>query len=234
MILAIDTSTALTSVSITEASRVVIELEHLDARKHAEILAPMLSEALAHVERSAIDAIAVGVGPGPYTGLRVGIATATAVGAAWGLHVYGLCSLDAIAEARCASSAAGEFGVASDARRKEIYWAWYDESGSRRDGPRVGPRESIDPDLLSGSWVGDIGTTQPSEDPLVRPHASWVGRRVDRLLRAGAQVAATAEAALSAHGDDGGATSDALHGIDLLPARPLYIRRPDAAPAKTP
>ena len=232
MILAIDTSTALTSVSITDASRVVIELEHLDARKHAEILAPMLSEALTHVERSSIDAIAVGVGPGPYTGLRVGIATATAVGAAWGLHVYGLCSLDAIAEARSATNAAGEFGVASDARRKEIYWAWYDASGSRRDGPRVGPRDSIDPDLLSGPWVGDVGTTQPSEDALFRPHASWVGRRVDRLLRRGAQVA-TAEVALSAHGDDGGATSDALHGIDLLPARPLYIRRPDAAPASS-
>lgn len=233
MILAIDTSTALTSVSVTDADRVVIELEHLDARKHAEVLAPMLSEALARVERSSIDAIAVGVGPGPYTGLRVGIATATAVGAAWGLHVYGLCSLDAIAEARRASNATGEFGVASDARRKEIYWAWYDESGSRRDGPRVGPREGIDHVLLSGAWIGDIGTTPPTGELLARPHASWVGRRVDRLLRAGARVAPT-EAALSAHGDDGGATSDALHGIDLLPARPLYIRRPDAAPARTP
>ena len=233
MILAIDTSTALTSVSATHADDVIIELSHLDARKHAEVLAPMLSEVLAHVDRTAIDAIAVGVGPGPYTGLRVGIATSTALGAAWTLPVYGLCSLDAIAEARRDRHAPGSFGVASDARRKEIYWAWYDEHAARVDGPRVGRRADIDEHLLRGEWIGDLGVDQPADEVPTHPLSSWVGRRVSRLLREGVQVA-TAEALLASHGNDGGSTSDALRGIDLLAPRPLYIRRPDAGPPGTP
>ncbi len=233
MILSIDTSTALTSVSITDADDVVVESSHLDARKHAEVLAPMLSTVLAHVDRSDVDAVAVGVGPGPYTGMRVGIASATAFAAAWGLPVFGLCSLDAIAEYRCATAVSGPFAVASDARRQEIYWARYDERGARIDGPRVGRRADIDAHVLSGEWIGDLGADQPTGVASVHPHASWVGRRVVRLLRAGALVA-TADAILSIHGADGGSTSDALRGMDLLPPRPLYIRRPDAAPASAP
>lgn len=233
MILAIDTSTALTSVSVTDAADVIVELSHLDARKHAEVLAPMLGEVLAQVRRSAVAAVAVGVGPGPYTGLRVGIATATAVAAAWGLPVYGLCSLDAIAEARRDTGATGAFGVASDARRKEIYWARYDESGARLDGPRVGRLRDLDASLLSGVWIGDLGADQPNGHAPVHPRSSWVGRRVARLLGQGARIT-TADATLSTHGDDRGDTADALRGMDLLPARPLYIRRPDAAPAGPP
>ncbi|MDI1289146.1 MAG: tRNA (adenosine(37)-N6)-threonylcarbamoyltransferase complex dimerization subunit type 1 TsaB, partial [bacterium] len=209
MILSIDTSTALTSVCVTDADDVVVELSHLDARKHAEVLAPMLSTVLGHVDRSDVDAVAVGVGPGPYTGMRVGIATATAFAAAWGLPVFGLCSLDAIAESRCATDVSGPFGVASDARRQEIYWARYDEQGSRTDGPRVGRRADIDAHLLAGAWIGDLGVDQPAGEAPVHPQASWVGRRVARLLRDGAQVA-TADAVLSIHGVDGGSTSDAL------------------------
>lgn len=76
------------------------------------------------MQRSSIDTIACGVGPGPYTGLRVGIATALALGAAWEVPVVGLCSLDAIAAAACVDGPTQGFGIAGDVRRHEVYWAW--------------------------------------------------------------------------------------------------------------
>src|SRR4051812_8093856 len=97
VILAIDTSTELTSVAVVDQATVIGERSHLDARQHAEVLAPMVRDLLADSATAPgdIHAIAVGVGPGPYTGLRVGIATAQALGQAWRVPVHGLCSLDA-------------------------------------------------------------------------------------------------------------------------------------------
>lgn len=240
MILAIDTSTALTSISLADGSVVLAQLSHLDARKHAEVLAPMLRDVLAASGASPADvlAVAVGVGPGPYTGLRVGIATARALGAAWDVPVHGLCSLDAIAAAECAMSPTSGFGVASDARRREVYWAWYDADGTRREGPLVGMPADIEVERRSGRWLGagahahadSFGSVEASlDDELLYPHASWVARRVGALLAADG-VVRVAEAPLSAHGDDGAGTSALLLGADLLPPRPLYLRRPDATP----
>lgn len=244
MILALDTSSPLTSVSVTDAGTTLVELSHLDARRHAEVLAPLLQEALAApgVQRSSIDTIACGVGPGPYTGLRVGIATALALGAAWEVPVVGLCSLDAIAAAACVDGPTQGFGVAGDARRHEVYWAWYESDGARTDGPLVTLPAAIDPARRSGRWLGEGAVVhrdqfgEVAEDldgALLHPHASWIGRRVQALLGSG-EVAAPVEALLSAHGDDGAGTSAALRGRALLPPRPLYLRRPDAVPARTP
>ena len=231
MILAIDTSTALTSVSVSDGDDVVVEFAHLDARAHAEVLAPMLRDVLARVGRAAIGAVAVGVGPGPYTGLRVGLATATAVSAAWSVPAFGLCSLDAIAEEELVNQPSTGFGVATDARRHEVYWSWYDSRGSRQDGPRVSRPEEIDPHVRAGRWIGAMDSL-PGDDQ-VFPRASWVGRRVHRLILAGAALS-TSQVALSVHGQDGSETSDALRGQDLLPVRPLYLRRPDASPPARP
>lgn len=244
MILAIDTSTALTSIAVVDGDDVIIERSHLDARKHAEVLAPMLRDVLAEpvVDRQSLTAIAVGVGPGPYTGLRVGIATALAMGAAWGIPVHGLCSLDAIAAAECNARPLDAFGVAGDARRQEVYWAWYEADGARAAGPLVMTAADIDSTLRAGRWLGagalahaDVFglVTTGLDDTRVHPHAGWIGRRVHRLLVDG-PVAATADALLSAHGDDGAGTSAALHGVDLLLPRPLYLRRPDAIPSGKP
>lgn len=244
VILGIDTSTALTSVSVTDGADVIVELAHLDARKHAEVLAPMLRDVLAHrgVVRASISGVGVGVGPGPYTGLRVGIATALAVGAAWRIPVHGLCSLDAIAAAECATGPLDEFGVASDARRHEVYWAWYEADGTRREGPLVSPPTDIDVAYRGGRWLGagalehagDFARVDPGrDDAQVHPHASWVGRRVQQLL-AGGHAPSTADFLLAAHGEEGVDTSTALMGAELLPARPLYLRRPDATPSMPP
>src|SRR4029079_2090693 len=104
-----------------------------DARAHAEQLTPNAVGALADAEVrvEALEAIVVGCGPGPFTGLRVGMAPAAAYGHALGLPVYGVCSLDAIGV-----GTAGDILVVTDARRRAVYWARY-RDGVRVDGPAV-------------------------------------------------------------------------------------------------
>ena len=108
-----------------------------DTRAHGEALTPLIQNlcASAGIAMIEIDAYAVGMGPGPFTGLRVGIVTARTLAAVAGRPLHGVCSLDVIAAQW--KDAPDEFVVASDARRKEFYWAFY------RDGIRVGePRVS--------------------------------------------------------------------------------------------
>lgn len=217
MIIGLDTSSSLTSVAaIAEDGTLVATLEHDDPRRHAEVMAPLLQDLVSGIETSAVTGIAVGVGPGPYTGLRVAIASGLALGLAWQVPVHGLCSLDAVAAERQSSAPGVPVVVAMDARRSEAYWAAYDGTGRRTEGPRVSP-------------VGEVSAE------LARPHALWVARRVAALLAAGGHETSVDQAhdlPLDAHGEDSGATATALAGAGLLPPRPLYLRRPDAvAPA---
>lgn len=213
MILALDTSSALTSVAvIDDDGSVVAEHAHEDARRHAEVIGPILGAVIAAIDRAEVATIACGVGPGPYTGLRVGIASAIAIGAAWEVPVVGLCSLDALAAEALAVSpgVVGVVEVASDARRSEMYWARYAADGTRIEGPRVRPAAEVDSDAVRGM-----------------PSAVWVGRRVQQLLDRGVRVA-NVDAPLDVHGHDTGATAEALAGAGLLLPRPLYLRQPDA------
>ena len=239
VILAFDTSSALTSVAVVDAAGIVSARSHLDPRLHAEVLAPLFADLRTDADPSNVTAVACGVGPGPYTGLRVGIATALAVGTAWQRPVVGICSLDAIALAVVdAGPRPDGFGVAVDARRREVYWAWYAGDGSRLEGPRVSPAADIDPERRAGDWAGHGAALQPNlfgtllagdvaDDPTSYAHAGWVGRRAHVLLDAGMSPLRTVPP-LDAHGEDTGATSQVLGGHDLLPPRPLYLRRPDA------
>ena len=239
MILAFDTSSALSSVAVVDGESVVAARRHLDARRHAELLAPLFADLDPELDRGSVTAIACGVGPGPYTGLRVGIATALAVGTAWQRPVLGLCSLDAIAAAVVqAQPGVPGFSVAVDARRREVYWARYGAGGARIEGPRVSRPADIDPGLRAGLWVGhgaalhadlfgEVVNADDAADPRSYPHAEWIGRRVGALLDAGAPTG-RAPIPLDAHGEDTGATARALSGHELLPPRPLYLRRPDA------
>ena len=142
LVVGFDTATEAVSVALHDGERVVSEAFALDARRHSELLTPMIAKVMADVgaARGDLTAVAVGVGPGPYTGLRVGVVTARVLGAVLGLPVYGVCSLDVIASA---ASAGTEFLVATDARRREVYWARYDASGRRLEGPAVGRADSI-------------------------------------------------------------------------------------------
>ena len=137
LILAIDTATPAVTAGVVRRDGGAIEVlasrVTLGARAHAEQLTPNAVGALADAEISVddLDAVVVGCGPGPFTGLRVGMATAAAYGHALGLPVHGVCSLDAIS-----IDTVGEVLVVTDARRREVYWARY-RDGVRVDGPAV-------------------------------------------------------------------------------------------------
>ncbi|MSZ42891.1 MAG: tRNA (adenosine(37)-N6)-threonylcarbamoyltransferase complex dimerization subunit type 1 TsaB, partial [Actinobacteria bacterium] len=94
-ILAIDTSTSRTSVALVKDSQVIFRDFHDDPLSHSEVLPKLVSKALAF--ESKIDLVAVGMGPGPFTGLRVGIAFAQSFALGAGINWVGVCSLDAMA-----------------------------------------------------------------------------------------------------------------------------------------
>lgn len=143
--LAIDTSTSRTSVALVEDGALLWHGFRDGATAHGSALPQLVSEGLA--QQSTVDHVVVGMGPGPYTGLRVGIAFAISFGRARGIPVTGVCSLDAIA----ALIHEVDFIVATDARRKEIYWARY-INGARTEGP------SVDlPNLVAESGVLAFG-----------------------------------------------------------------------------
>ena len=126
--LAIDTSTSKTIVGIIEDGTVLFEEAHEGATDHGRALSELVAKAL-KVSKPP-QQVVVGMGPGPFTGLRVGIAFAQTFALARDIPVIGVCSLDAIKVDQ------SEYTVAIDARRKEIYWASY-KDGVRVDGPTV-------------------------------------------------------------------------------------------------
>jgi len=133
--LAIDTSTSRTIVGIIDGDNVLFEKFHEGATDHGRALSQLVAEALkvSHPPKQVV----VGMGPGPFTGLRVGISFAHAFGLARNIPVVGVCSLDAIAIDE------NEYIVAIDARRKEIYWARY-KDGVRVEGPSVSKPAEVD------------------------------------------------------------------------------------------
>lgn len=153
LVLAIDTSSAAVTAAVLELMPdVVLRAERvtIDARGHGEYLAPGIAECLAAagVAPRELGAIVAGTGPGPYTGLRVGLVTAAVMGNVLDIPTYGVCSLDAIA-GEC--DGALPLLVATDARRKEIYWARYVD-GTRVEGPAVS--RPADVPLESGVLAG--------------------------------------------------------------------------------
>jgi len=136
LVLVIDTATPTVTAAVVRVDGVVTVLaERLtrDPRAHAESLTPNVLGAMSdsNVTMPDLDAVVVGCGPGPFTGLRVGMATAAAFGHALGIPVFGVCSLDGIG-----GGTTGEVLVVTDARRRELYWARY-RDGVRVDGPAV-------------------------------------------------------------------------------------------------
>jgi tRNA threonylcarbamoyl adenosine modification protein YeaZ len=127
--LAIDTATSRPIVGIIEDGKVLFEGFHEGATEHGFAITELVTKALEICPKP--DQVVVGMGPGPFTGLRVGITFAHSFALAREIPVIGVCSLDAI------EIKESEYTVAIDARRKEIYWAKY------RDGVRIlGPAVS--------------------------------------------------------------------------------------------
>lgn len=123
--LGIDTSTSAIAVAVSDGDETLVR-ERIDPLGHSEHLAPLIAEALQDkgIQPADLTVIAVGNGPGPFTGLRVGMVTGLTMGHALGIPVVGVCSLDVLA-AQADAADGSEFLVASDARRKEVYWAVY-------------------------------------------------------------------------------------------------------------
>ena len=195
-----------------DGGTVIGEYAGTDTRSHAEVLAPAVEDLLrrAGARGSDLGGIAVGVGPGPFTGLRAGLATARTLAFVWGVPLHGVMSLDALAlEASAEAPAGTDFLVATDARRHEVYWARYrspespEELPALLDGPRVGPAGEL-PDLpVFGAGAGlypGLLHAAPGFSPAL-PHAASLG------LVAQAKLAA---------------------GLPLLDTTPLYLRESDA------
>lgn len=180
-LLVIDTSSVVSVASIEAADdpsvregRVLSDLVGTDTHRHAEDLSPAIRVALAEAGWDAPDAILAGDGPGPFTGLRVGLATAKTLAFAWGVPVYGLCSLDGLAHQVAPQAAlAGETEVVAvlDARRKEVYWARYDAAGVRLQGPHVGGIQAL-PD---GAVLAGAGVAARAEQLTAHPRSVLAG-----------------------------------------------------------
>ncbi|MGY0492328.1 tRNA (adenosine(37)-N6)-threonylcarbamoyltransferase complex dimerization subunit type 1 TsaB [Streptomyces sp. WG-D5] len=205
LLLALDTATPAVTVALHDGTSVVAESSQVDARRHGELLLPAVDRVLtdAGARLDAVTGIVVGVGPGPYTGLRVGLMTADTFGLALGVPVHGVCTLDGLAyEAR---DIEGPFVVATDARRKEVYWARYDDARTRVTDAAVDRPADIAGAVAGLPAVGAGALLYPETFPDAR----------------GPQhVSAAALAALAAE--------KLAAGEELLEPRPLYLRRPDA------
>jgi tRNA threonylcarbamoyladenosine biosynthesis protein TsaB len=210
--LAIDTSGG-TTVGVVEApdGGGLAEIScHLnpDPRGHVEALAPMIERALedAGVRPSDIDAVVAGTGPAPFTGLRVGIASAVAFARGAGCDVRGVSSLDAIAWA-----ATGSVVVTTDARRREVYWAAYEDGLGPADvdwcvhGPAVGPPS----DVLD--WLSTHRSRAVGPGTALYPELAGEGSEEPTVTPAGLVAVACARKCVGAP----------------TPLTPLYLRRPD-------
>jgi len=203
-LLALDTATPAVTVALHDGTSVVASSSQVDARRHGELLLPTVDRVLAAAgtRLDAVTAVAVGAGPGPYTGLRVGLMTADTFGLALGVPVYGLCTLDALAYA---SGLDEPFVVATDARRKEVYWARYDNARTRATEPAVDRPAEIAETVAGLPAVGAGALLYPDTFPQAREPD---------------HVSAAALASL--------AVERLAAGEELPAPRPLYLRRPDA------
>lgn len=162
MLLAIDTSAG-TSVAVVDGENVLAERAELDTRRHAEVIGSLIAECLheSGVAVTDLDGVAVGMGPGPFTGLRVGIAAASTFAFAATLPVLRVTSHDVIAYGVTEPTL-----VVTDARRREVYWSAY--SGSDEAGL---PRRDAGPGLARPD---DLAAEVPAFASYRRVDAEWV------------------------------------------------------------
>jgi tRNA threonylcarbamoyladenosine biosynthesis protein TsaB len=201
VILAIDTATSRTDVALLDGERIVAHLHADGATSHGEVLASLVQQALASAFTTAesLTAIAVGTGPGPFTGLRVGLTFARTLAFARSIPLHGVCTLDVLA---AGVSRVDEFLVATDARRKEIYWARY-QGGERLDGPHVSKPDAVvaqHPSLpIAGEGAHTYGVLFPEAIQPLFPSAVDLAVLAQRWLAEGRP----------------------------LPIEPQYLRQPD-------
>ncbi len=173
MLLAIDTSAG-TSVAVVDGDRVLSEASDPGTRGHAELIGTLIQRALADALATPADITGVvsGMGPGPFTGLRVGIAAARAFAAGRGIPVHPVASHDAVAAGRTAPTL-----VVTDARRREVAWTTYDADGAATNGPHLARPEELE---TSVEGYGDYERIDAAE-----VSAASLGLVAARLLATG-------------------------------------------------
>jgi tRNA threonylcarbamoyl adenosine modification protein YeaZ len=204
----VDSATPAVTAALAELRQDRVEIlarrVSVDARAHGELLAPGVHGVLrdADVKPAELAAVVAGLGPGPFTGLRVGLVTAAALGDALGIPTYGVCSLDGLGWGQ-----AGTVLAATDARRKELYWALYSD-GERIAGPAVDK-----PDVVAAR-AAESGVTLAIGDGAHRYPLGFAVKDEPRYPRPEALAALAADRIRTkAPGE---------------PLTPLYLRRPDA------
>ena len=205
--LGIDTSTPMVSVALVDEESLVARRDGLVNNRHGEVLATLVHAVFRAAGAAVADlgAVGVGLGPGPFTGLRVGIVTAAAMSDALGVPAYGMCSLDAVGRAEKGDHVL----VVSDARRRQLYWAVYDGAGDREEGPEISF-----PTDLAAHVTGRVGEVAGPASTLYAE--AFAGLRI-----AAPSWPDTAQIA-------GHALSQLRDRRPVDPLSPLYLRRPDA------
>jgi tRNA threonylcarbamoyl adenosine modification protein YeaZ len=225
LLLAVDTATPAVTVALHDGSSVLASECQIDARRHGELLLPAVDRVLAGagLKLDAVTDVVVGVGPGPYTGLRVGLVTAVTFGSVLGVPVHGLCTLDGLAYA---SGLDEPFVVATDARRKEVYWARYANARTRLTEPAVDRPADLAGPLGGLPAVGAGALLYPDVFPDARAPEHQSAASLASLA-AGRLASEKASGGASDNASTGGAP-DGAPGGGFLPPLPLYLRRPDA------
>jgi tRNA threonylcarbamoyl adenosine modification protein YeaZ len=223
LVLVVDSSTPAVTAALAEVTadgtagqvRVLAQRRTVDARAHGELLAPQVAAVLTEAGARPRDlgAIVAGLGPGPFTGLRVGLVTAATMAQALGVPAYGVCSLDAMGRAAATAPApvpgGGRVLVATDARRREIYWAAYEQGR-----PLTGP--GVESPAVVAVRAAELGLAAAVGEGALR-YAETLGLPVRDEPRF-PPPAALAELA----------AERVLSGAPAGPLTPLYLRRPDA------
>ena len=212
VILGIDTSTCV-CVGLARDGEIISSVAVGGSRSHAELLTPTIAQELARCSLTPQDltAIAVGMGPGPFTGLRAGVASAEVMAHTLGIPLYRVCSLDILGITWASGLRPGESLIAcTDARRKELYWAVYGPGGRRLEGPFVTP----------GSDLPDLACVGPGI--LLYPDA---GAGIAGSMRAWLDEKADPEQSGTI---DAGMLAAYAHTLEPAGVEPMYLRHADA------